>query len=97
MKKPQNEDVVGKIYALPALIKSQQNAHTQHCFGDCGKVSVAGAIEIQEVGPCWVCTVTSCPYEKGVIGPVGSSQWTGDEVYIRALLPVEVIRPLGVL
>jgi len=77
-----------KLYALPAMIESQKAAHTAHCFGDCGKVSMAGALDMGDFGPCWVCTEPNCLYEKAVVGPLGTSEWTGDEVYVRALLPV---------
>lgn len=73
------------VYAIPALIESQKKPVQEHCFGDCGKVSVGGAIEMPEVGPCWVCPSSDCPYEVGHTDPVGTSQLTGDEVCIRGL------------
>ncbi len=74
-----------KLFALPMMIENQKKAHDKHCFGDCGKVSMGGAIEIEEVGPCWVCCEEKCPYEKGVVGPLGTSGITGEGVSIRGL------------
>jgi len=75
------------LYAIPMMAESQKEPIEKHCFGDCGKISMFGAIEVDEVGPCWVCTHADCPYEKGHTDALGTSGMTGDEVCIRALRP----------
>lgn len=74
------------IYAIPMMIPSQKFGLDTHCFGDCGKISMAGAMVFDDVGPCWICCEENCPYEKGNTGPIGTSEMTGDEVAIRGLL-----------
>ncbi|MFZ1815971.1 MAG: hypothetical protein WAU16_16255 [Rhizobiaceae bacterium] len=74
------------VFAIPMIIESQKAALDKHCFGDCGKISMGGAIEMPDVGPCWVCTHADCPNEKGHTDPLGTSELTGDEVSIRGLI-----------
>lgn len=73
------------IYCIPMGYKSQDEPLKAHCFGDCGKISMGGAVDLGEYGPAWVCCEKECPYEKGVVGPVGTSELTGDTIYIRAV------------
>lgn len=74
------------IYCIPMGAKSQEQPLKDHCFGDCGKVSLGGMVDTGDVaGPCWVCTHAECPHEKGVVGPVGTSDATGDVIHIRVL------------
>lgn len=75
------------VYCIPMMAENQKQPIDDHCFGDCGKISMGGVIDTgpEVAGPCWVCTQESCPYEKGTVGPVGTSEATGDTIYIRAL------------
>lgn len=73
------------LYAIPMMISSQKEPLDKYCFGSCGKISMGGAIEIDEVGPCWVCTEKDCPHEKGHTDILGSSGITGEPVCIRGL------------
>lgn len=73
------------LYCIPMMIESQKQPIDKHCFGDCGKISMGGAIDIDEVGPCWVCTHEDCPHEKGHTEVIGTSDMTGDPVCIRGL------------
>lgn len=77
---------MSQVFALPALIPSQEILHKKHCFGDCGKVSMAGCIDMgDQIGPCWACPEDSCPYEMKRSEPLGTSEWTGDEICLRSL------------
>ena len=74
------------IYCIPMMADNQKEPLEKHCFGDCGKISIGGMIDTGELaGPCWVCCEKDCPYEKGVVGPVGESEMTGDTIFIRAI------------
>lgn len=74
-----------KLYCIPMMIESQKQPIDNHCFGDCGKISMGGAIDIGEVGPCLICTHEDCPHEKGHTEVIGISDMTGDPVCIRGL------------
>ena len=65
--------------AQPDLIK-------KHCFGDCGKISAAGAIDTQAFGMLWVCCQEVCPFLRAQTDkPIGTSNWTGEEVFLRSI------------
>lgn len=78
-------DNVTTLYCIPMMVETQKKPLDEHCFGDCGKISMGGAITIDEIGPCWVCTHEDCPHEKGHTEIVGSSEMTGEPVCIRGL------------
>ena len=82
---PETSDSAVELYAIPMLIESQKGPLDRYCFGSCGKISMSGAIDIAEVGPCWVCTHANCEHEKGHTNIIGSSGMTGDPVRIRGL------------
>jgi hypothetical protein len=81
---PDAHDSATKLYCIPMMVKTQKEPLDKYCFGSCGKISM-GAIEIAEVGPCWVCTHDDCPHEKGHTDIIGSSGMTGEPVCIRGL------------
>ena len=72
------------LYAIPMMIASQKSLLDKYCFGSCGKIKL-GAIDIQEVGPCWICAETNCPYEKGHTEIIGTSEISGESVCIRGM------------
>ena len=75
-----------KIYALAIMVPHQKAPIEDHCFGDCGKISMAGAVEIDLLGPCFVCCEQECPHQHKVSEePFGKSALTGDDVYVRVL------------
>jgi hypothetical protein len=77
-----------KVFGLIAFEKSQKPLIEKHCFGDCGKVSAAGAIVDDMLGPLWVCCETVCPWlRKQMDEPFGMTNSFGrpHEVYIRTL------------
>jgi hypothetical protein len=73
------------IYAVLFSNTEQQKLIKDHCFGDCGEVSMGGALELPGYGMCFVCCQEECPYLKDQVGPVGESALTGDIVWIRVL------------
>ncbi len=83
------------IYCIPFMVESQKRPIEQHCFGDCGKISMGGSIVCGEYGPCFVCTQAVCPYEKGSVGPCGESDMTGDIVHMRVLKEIPWTPAIG--
>jgi hypothetical protein len=60
----------------------------KHCFGDCGKISLAGVIADPTTGGLMVCCETKCPWLKAEMDePYGSSMSFGrpHEIYLRSL------------
>ena len=74
-----------KLYAIPMMVETQKEPLKRYCFGSCGKISLGGVINIDEVGPCWVCSHDDCPYEKAHTEIIGSSEATGDLFCVRGL------------
>lgn len=82
------DDTPVKVWGLIALEKSQEPLIQKHCFGDCGKVSMAGAINDDQLGPLWVCCEAKCPWlGKEMDEPYGNTMSFGrpHEVYLRVL------------
>lgn len=77
------------IFALPILLQklhpSVDQAMKDKCFGSCGKVSLGGFIEIDLLGPCWVCAESKCPHMVKESEILGTSGITGDAVKIRIM------------
>lgn len=77
-----------KVFGLLALQPSQEPLIKKHCFGDCGKVSAAGAIVDDLLGGLWVCCETQCPWlEKEMDEPYGTTMSFGmpHEIYLRVI------------
>lgn len=77
-----------KIFGLLAFHKDQKPLIEKHCFGDCGKVSMAGAITDPHVGALWVCCETVCPWlDKQMDEPYGNTMSFGREhqVFLRTI------------
>jgi hypothetical protein len=78
-----------KVFGLLFFHKLQKPLIEKHCFGDCGKISMAGFIMDDTVGGFCVCCETVCPYlEKEMLDePYGTTMSFGrpHEVYIRML------------
>lgn len=72
------------IFALPMCAKEPNLAAMQSlCFGSCGKISMAGAIDIDPIGPCFVCCEAVCQYSEVETEIIGESALTGDLVRVR--------------
>jgi hypothetical protein len=77
-----------KVYGLMIMQPSQKPLIEKHCFGDCGKISMAGAIDDDMVGGLMVCCEEKCPWLfKQTDEPYGTTMSFGrpHEVYLRAL------------
>ena len=76
--------MMANLYGL--LLAVQEELITEHCFGDCGQISMGGALMTADLGPLLVCTEEVCPYLKGQLKePIGNSQMTGEPVFIRSI------------
>lgn len=75
------------LYLLVIRDPKQQQLIRQHCSGDCGKLSMGGAIDTQDMGLglCMVCCEDECPYEKGNVDIQRTSEMTGEPVFVRVL------------
>jgi hypothetical protein len=77
-----------KVYGLMVLEKSQKPLIEKHCFGDCGKISMAGAIEDDMLGGLMVYCEEVCPWlKKQMDEPYGTTMSFGrpHEVFLRTL------------
>ena len=77
-----------KIYGVLMFHKTQKPLIDAHCFGDCGKISIAGAIVDEDLGGIGVCCHHDCPHlDKQMDEPIGTTQSFGQthEVYLRLL------------
>lgn len=69
------------------LAPLQKPQADKHCFGDCGKISMAGAISDDLTGGLFVCSERVCPYEAGTIPNYGKTMSFGKPhtVHLRLL------------
>lgn len=80
-----------KVYGLMVLEKSQKPLIEKHCFGDCGKISMAGVINDDMLGGLMVCCEEMCPWllkQMDKAGePYGTTMSFGrpHEVFLRTL------------
>lgn len=77
-----------KVFGVLFFHKTQKPLIDKHCFGDCGKVSMAGFITDDLVGGLCVCCETTCPWlDKEMDEPYGTTMSFGrpHEVFIRVL------------
>lgn len=74
------------VWGIPAML--QKAAFEKHCTGDCGKISMSGAINDAMTGGLFVCCEAKCPHEKGVAENYGSTNSFGRRhiVHLRALV-----------
>lgn len=74
----------GKLYGVFPLAEKQKKPVDDHCFGDCGHISL-GMMQ-SEWGPMMVCCYNDCPHlDEQTTEPVGTSEMTGESVYLRIL------------
>lgn len=77
-----------KVFGLLMLHPDQKELIQKHCFGDCGKISLAGCIEDAQTGGLGVCCETQCPWLKGEMDePYGETMSFGKRhhIYLRAI------------
>jgi len=51
-----------QVCGIAALAPTQKAAVKARCFGDCGKLSMAGVIDDEHTGGLFVCCESECPY-----------------------------------
>lgn len=77
-----------KVFGLLGVNQEQGPLVTKHCFGDCGKISIAGVINDPATGGLFVCCEVVCPWLKAEMDePYGQTMSFGvpHEIYLRAL------------
>ena len=80
-----------KICGIAVLAPAQKPAVDAHCFGDCGKISMAGAINDDLTGGLYVCCEPTCPYTAEEIPNYGTTMSFGQkhDVTLRLLKTVK--------
>ena len=79
-----------KVFGIMVMMPGQKESAQQHCFDDCGKISMAGAIADELTGGLFVCCEAVCPHcEQDMDEPYGTTMSFGQEhaVYLRKLKP----------
>lgn len=82
-----------KVYGLLAFSKQQEPLIQKHCFGDCGKVSIAGVIMDDTAGGFWVCCEEKCPWlDKQMDEVYGTTMSWGKphDIYVRTITDTPV-------
>lgn len=79
------------VWGVAFMAPKQKDAVRAHCFGDCGKISIAGAIMDDKVGGLFICCQASCPYQQEEFPAYGETVSFGKKciVNLRALKPLE--------
>lgn len=77
-----------EAWGIAAAAPTQQRAAESHCFGDCGKISIATAIADEETGGMFACFQATCPYEQQTFRCYGSTMLGG----VPHLLHLRVLR-----
>ena len=79
---------MAKLYGLFVQAPNQVAAVDAHCFGDCGRISMGGAI-VTAAGPLMMCCHDDCAHAGFQMDdPIGNSAMTGEPVFLRALTPM---------
>lgn len=84
-----------KVWGVAAMAPTQKAAFEAHCTGDCGKISMAGAINDELTGGLFVCCQSQCPHvQQESTEPYGTTMSFGQphEVWLRILKPEESAR-----
>lgn len=87
-----------KVYGLLMMHKEQRPLIDKHCFGDCGKVSLAGVIDGGDVGGLWVCPEDACPWlGKQTDAPYGTTTSFGKlhDIHLRLLTETPAAKEAG--
>ena len=76
-----------KVFGVAVMAPKQEAAAKAHCFGDCGKISMAGAIADELTGGLFVCSEVICPYMEKEFPGYGTTMSFGrpHEVTLRLL------------
>lgn len=78
-----------EVWGIAAMAKTQEAPFRAHCTGDCGKISMAGAIDDEMTGGLFVCCEVTCPYEQKTLQNYGTTNSFGKKhiVHLRRLKP----------
>ena len=77
-----------EAWGIAAAAPTQQRAAEAHCFGDCGKISIATCIADEETGGMFACFEKTCPHEQQTVRCYGSTVLGG----VPHLLHLRVLR-----
>lgn len=80
-----------KVWGVPAMATTQRAAFEAHCTGDCGKISMAGAINDDLTGGLFVCCEPTCPHMEREFPDYGTTMSFGKHhtVTLRVLKQLE--------
>lgn len=78
-----------KVWGVAVLAPKQKAAAEAHCFGDCGKISMAGVIDDAMTGGLFVCCEPICPHVAQEMDGYGETMSFGKPhtVTLRLLRP----------
>lgn len=76
-----------EVFGVAYLAPTQKVAVQSHCFGDCGKISMAGVIMDDQVGGLFVCCEETCPYQQEELRGYGQTMSFGEPhtIHLRIL------------
>lgn len=78
-----------EVWGVAVRAPRQTAAAAKHCFGDCGKLSMAGVIDDPVTGGLFVCCEPTCPHETRTVKNYGQTMSFGrpHTVHLRMLKP----------
>ncbi len=78
-----------EVWGIAAMAATQAKPFKDHCTGDCGKISMAGAIDDARTGGLFVCCEASCPHEFKTFNNYGTTNSFDQPhiVHLRVLKP----------
>lgn len=76
-----------KVWGVAVMALKQEAAAKAHCFGDCGKISMAGVIADEYTGGLFVCCEPTCPHMEREFDNYGKTMSFGrpHDVTLRIL------------
>lgn len=84
-----------EVYGIAAQARTQTPLFEAHCIGDCGKISMAGAIDDPIISALLVYCEPRCPYGDVLIPNYGETMSFGKPhiVHLRMLRTVKQETP----
>ncbi|MPS27596.1 MAG: hypothetical protein E2576_11185 [Alcaligenaceae bacterium] len=73
MASDQLDETSIKVWGVAVMASTQKAAVNAHCFGDCGKISMGGAINDDLTGGLFVCCEPTCPHTEKEIENYGET------------------------
>lgn len=81
-----------KVWGVAVMAPNQKAAADAHCFGDCGKISMAGAIADPMTGGLFVCCEATCPHMAEELDGYGETMSFGQ----RHTVSLRLLKPEGI-